>query len=64
MYYIKKKLHNKDGGRAYFDKDTGYLCLDLTRQDYPTNQDILVPYVCTTCGEVSWKAKSNIEKDS
>lgn len=51
-------------GRAYFDKDTGYLCLDLTRQDYPTNQDILVPYVCTTCGEVSWKAKSNIEKDS
>lgn len=51
-------------GRAFIDKETGLLCVDLTRQDYPTNHDLLVPYVCTTCGETSWKTKSKTEKDN
>ena len=51
-------------GRAFIEKETGLLCVDLTKQDYPTNKDILVPYVCTTCGETTWKVKSKTEKDS
>jgi len=51
-------------GRAFIDKETGILCVDLTRQDYPVDKDILVPYVCTTCGETTWKTKSKTEKDS
>ena len=46
-----------------FDEETHLLCVDLTRQDYPTDKDILVPYVCTTCGETTWKTKSKTEKD-
>jgi len=42
---------------AFIDKDTGLLCVDLEKQDYPTDKDILVPYVCTTCGETTWKTK-------
>ena len=51
-------------GRAYVDPETGYLCVDLSKQDYPTDQDILVPYVCTTCGDTTWKTKSKTEKDN
>ncbi len=50
-------------GRAYIDKETGLLCVDLTKQDYETDKDILVPYVCTTCGETTWKTKSPTEKE-
>ena len=50
-------------GRAFIDKETGLLCVDLTQQNYPTNKDILVPYVCTTCGETTWKTKSKNEKN-
>ncbi len=51
-------------GRAIIDKDTGLLCIDLSRHDYPTDKDILVPYVCTSCGETTWKTKSKTEKES
>ena len=27
-------------GRAVIDKDTGLLCIDLSRHDYPTDKDI------------------------
>lgn len=51
-------------GRAYLDEATGLICVDLNRHDYPTDKtkDILVPYVCTTCGETTWKVKSQDEK--
>ncbi len=51
-------------GRAFIDQETGLLCIDLKRQDYPNENDLLVPYVCTTCGETTWKTKSKTEKDS
>jgi len=51
-------------GRAYIDKETGLLCVDLTNNKMPeTDKDILVPYVCTTCGETTWKTKSKVEED-
>ncbi len=56
--------HKTVEGRAIIDPETGLLCVDLKRQDYPTDKDILVPYVCTTCGEVSFKTKSKTEKNS
>ena len=49
-------------GRAVIDKETGLLCVDLNCQDYETDKDILVPYVCTTCGETTWKTKSTTEQ--
>ena len=48
-------------GRAVIDKETGLLCVDLNCQDYKTDKDILIPYVCTTCGETTWKTKSPTE---
>ncbi len=50
-------------GRAYIDKETGLLCVDLTcPNEYPEGRDVLVPYVCTTCGETTWKTKSTTEE--
>lgn len=51
-------------GRAYFDSETGLLCVDLERHDYPLDhsKDLLVPYICTSCGETTWKTKSQDEK--
>ena len=40
-------------GRAYIDPETGLLCVDLTSTECPEGKDILVPYVCTTCGETT-----------
>lgn len=54
---------NSVEGRAFIDPETNLLCVDLERQDYPTDKDILVPYVCTTCGETTWKVKSQEEKN-
>ncbi len=51
-------------GRAFIDKETGLLCVDLNSQNsYPCDKDVLVPYVCTTCGETTWKTKSTTEKN-
>ena len=51
-------------GRAFIDSVTGLLCVDLNRDDYPKDNDLIVPYVCTTCGETTWKTKSKNEKNS
>ena len=49
-------------GRAYIDKETGLLCVLLTKANtYPEGKDVLVPYVCITCGETTWKTKSTTE---
>lgn len=48
-------------GRAYIDPETNMLCLDLNSRELPEGKDILIPYVCTTCGETTWKTKSTTE---
>ena len=49
-------------GRAYIDSETGILCVDLTSTECPEGKDVLVPYICTTCGETTWKTKSATEE--
>lgn len=52
-------------GRAFIDQETGLLCVSLTKSNvYPDDKDVLVPYVCTTCGETTWKTKSATEKNN
>ena len=43
-------------GRAYIDEETGLFCVSLEEKyDKPEGKKDLVPYVCTTCGETTWK---------
>lgn len=49
-------------GRAYFDPDTNLLCVSLEEKyDKPTNLNVLVPFVCTTCGTTEWKTVNGEE---
>lgn len=43
-------------GKAYFDSETGLFCVTLEEKyDKPDNLNVLVPFVCTTCGTTTWK---------
>lgn len=43
-------------GRAYIDEETKLLCISLEEKyDKPKGKKVLVPFVCTTCGETVWK---------
>ncbi len=47
-------------GRAYIDQDTGILCVSLEEKyEKPKGKKVLVPFVCTTCGETTWKTIDN-----
>lgn len=47
-------------GRAYIDEETNLLCVSLEEKyDKPKGKKVLVPYVCTTCGETTWKTIDN-----
>ena len=51
-------------GVAFIDKETGFLCVSLNKDVIKCQHDLLVPYVCTTCGETTWKTKSCNEKEN
>lgn len=43
-------------GKAYIDEETKLLCVSLEEKyDKPKGKKVLVPFVCTTCGETVWK---------
>lgn len=50
-------------GRAFVDPETKMIYVDLKATDIPEQLDILVPYVCTTCGATTWKVKSKMEDE-
>lgn len=51
-------------GRAYFDKETNLLCVELTEKyDKPEDLKVLVPFVCTNCGTTTWKTIDKLENE-
>lgn len=51
-------------GRAFIDKETGLLCVEIVEKyEKPKDKTTLVPYICTTCGTVNWKAINPNEKE-
>lgn len=49
-------------GRAYIDEKTGLLCVSLEEKyEKPNDLNVLVPFVCTTCGTTKWKTISKEE---
>ena len=47
-------------GIAYIDEESGILCVSLEEKyDKPKEKKVLVPFICTTCGETTWKTIDN-----
>lgn len=43
-------------GRAYIDEESGLLCVRIEEKyEKPKGQKVLVPFICTNCGETVWK---------
>lgn len=43
-------------GKLYYDKNSDLFCIELLEKyDKPQNKNVLVPFVCTTCGTVNFK---------
>ena len=54
--------NNGKQGRAYIDSKTGLLCISLEEKyEKPKGLKVLVPYVCTTCGNTEWRALDSEE---
>lgn len=60
-----KDCKDSKQGRAYFDKDTNLLCVEiLEKYEKPAGVKTLVPYICTSCGTVNWKCIDPSETES